>query len=83
MLVFWVSVIGFAFGIAALATGVAAARRTKRSGLAKTGHSIAGITLGVAATIIGGAVSIWAFYVIFSYQDCIGHAGNRSEYSRC
>jgi hypothetical protein len=79
----WLPVAGLLLGIGALATGVKARGRVKRHAATNNGVTIAGIVLGTVATIIGGAIVLFFLIVMINYQECIGHAQGRYEYSRC
>lgn len=79
----WVPFAGLAFGIVALATALAARRRVKRGQATNNGVATAGIVLSTLATIIGGAIAVFFLVMIIDYQNCIGHAQGRYEYSRC
>jgi hypothetical protein len=79
----WLPVAGLLLGIGALATGVKARGRVKRHAATNNGVTIAGIVLGTVATIIGGTIVLFFLIVMINYQECIGHAQGRYEYSRC
>ncbi len=83
LLASWIPFGGLILGVCALAIGVAAGRRVKRGEADNSGAAIAGIVLGIVATIIGGLTSIFAVYLIVRYQYCITHATNRYEYGQC
>jgi len=83
LLASWVPFGGLILGICALATGVAARARAKRGEATNAGTATAGMVLGIVATIIGAVITLWMLYTIISYQECIGHAVGRYEYSQC
>ncbi len=79
----WVPFAGLAFGIVALTTAFAARRRVKRGQATNNRVAIAGMVLSALATVIGGAIALFFLVIIIDYQNCIGHAQGRYEYSRC
>jgi hypothetical protein len=74
---------GAILGIAAAAMGLAARRRVKRGEANGGGVAMAGIVLGVVATV----VSMLAIWLVFGtelfnedYQHCVGEHNGMSQY---
>jgi hypothetical protein len=82
--------VGLAFGIAAVTMGVAARRRVTRGEAAQGGVALAGIVLGILATVVGLAVgAILGAILVFGiatdqfnevYQHCLGEHNGHTEY---
>lgn len=78
--------IGFALGIAAVVTGVSARGRARREGTHEGGMAVAGIVLGVIATVVGLVFCAILAFLLSSdwfnetYQHCLGEHNGMSEY---
>jgi hypothetical protein len=82
--------VGVGLGIAAVAMGLAARRRVKRGEAAQGGVALAGIVLGILATVVGLAVgAILGAILVFGiatdqfnevYQHCLGEHNGHTEY---
>jgi heme/copper-type cytochrome/quinol oxidase subunit 2 len=69
------AVVGVILGVAAVVTGIVARRRVRRGQAGKGGVALAGIVLGVAATVVPAALVALGLYGLYAgyeeFEHCI------------